>query len=225
MRRLLNKRLRSYLRQRHRGLVLRRALRSVGRTSSSAGLADRCFDDLTYAWNNDVWSASPAFMREIVRCAWQTRGAVLECGSGLSTLLLGVVAERTGARVWSLEHDGAWAERVRGALSRHKLRSAEVRCADLRSFGDYTWYSATDALPRHIGLVVCDGPPGDTPGGRYGLLPLMREHLAPGCVILLDDAGRPGEQEVLERWERELGTTHTLVGSEKPFARLTVPSA
>jgi predicted O-methyltransferase YrrM len=220
----LVKRVRSYLRRRHRNFVLGRAIRSVRRGSATVELPERRFDDLTYGWNNDVWSASPAYMREVLRCAWQARGAILECGSGLTTLLLGAVAERTGARVCSLEHDEFWAERVRAALSLHRLRTAEVRYTELRSYGDYTWYaSASQTLPQNISLVVCDGPPGETQGGRYGLLPRLRANLAPGCVILLDDAARPAEQQVLERWERELGTSHALVGSSKPFARLTVP--
>jgi hypothetical protein len=204
--------------------VLGRALRSVRQASPSTLPPDSRFDDLTYGWNNDVWSASPAFMQEILRCALQTRGAILECGSGLSTLLLGTVAARTGSRVWSLEHDADWAERVRQAMAVHRVTAAEIRHAELRSFGEYMWYSTPpDALPRDIRLVVCDGPPGDTPGGRYGLLPVMRDRLAPGCIILLDDAGRPDEQRVLDLWGRELHTGHTLIGSQKPFARLTIP--
>ena len=45
-------------------------------------------------------------------------------------------------------------------------------------------------LARHLRR-----PPGSTRGGRYGLLTVLGERLAPGCTILLDDAGRPDERE------------------------------
>jgi hypothetical protein len=37
-------------------------------------------------------------------------------------------------------------------------------------------------------------------------------------VILLDDAVREGEQEVLRRWADEHQVTHSINGAEKPFA-------
>jgi hypothetical protein len=58
-------------------------------------------------------------------------------------------------------------------------------------------------MPPAFQLVICDGPPGETPGGRYGLWPVLGQRLAPGAVILLDDADRPGEEEVLRRWSTE----------------------
>ena len=52
-------------------------------------------------------------------------------------------------------------------------------------------------------LAACDGPPGKTLGGRYGLLPVLGDRLPAGSVILLDDATRSGEAEVLRRWTTE----------------------
>ena len=72
-------------------------------------------------------------------------------------------------------------------------------------------------------LVVCDGPPADTVGGRYGLVPIMRDRLAPGCAILLDDAEREHERAIARRWQLELGATHQFVADDKPFIRLIVP--
>ena len=51
-----------------------------------------------------------------------------------------------------------------------------------------------------------DGPPADTADkvlARYPALPALRARLAPGATVVLDDVERPGEQEVLTRWERE----------------------
>jgi len=58
-------------------------------------------------------------------------------------------------------------------------------------------------MPEAFSLVICDGPPGTTKGGRYGLLPVLDKRLPPGATILLDDAGRPAETELIRRWENE----------------------
>jgi hypothetical protein len=58
-------------------------------------------------------------------------------------------------------------------------------------------------MPLEFRLVICDGPPGATAGGRYGLLPVLGERLAAEATILLDDSDREGEAEVLQRWMAE----------------------
>ena len=58
-------------------------------------------------------------------------------------------------------------------------------------------------MPRTFRLVICDGPPSDTHGGRYGVLPLLQARMAPAAIILLDDVDRAGEREVLARWRDE----------------------
>jgi hypothetical protein len=106
--------------------------------------------------------------------AWTAKGPILECGSGLSTILLGLVADRTGNEVWSLEHSTFWAERVRSTLKRHNLQCVRLCQSELRNCGAYLWYDPPkDTMPKDFSLVVCDGPPGNTLGGRYGMLPIM----------------------------------------------------
>jgi predicted O-methyltransferase YrrM len=180
--------------------------------------------DLMHGWGNVFMAAQEDFIRASLACARETDGPILECGSGLSTVLLGVVADRTGATVYSLEHQAVWAQRVSRVLRRYGIASVELFVSDLRGYGAYSWYDPpVDHLPEDVSLVVCDGPPGTTRGGRYGLLPVMRSRLRPGCVILLDDAQRPDEREIAARWARELGTDFAIEGSGKMFARLTVP--
>jgi hypothetical protein len=79
-------------------------------------------------------------------------------------------------------------------------------------------------MPGRFALVVCDGPPYDTKGGRYGLVPRMRERLQPGCVILLDDAYREQERAIARRWKAELGASFTILGATKPYIEMVVRS-
>ncbi len=179
--------------------------------------------DLVYGWANS-WSVKPEYIAAFLRGAREADGPILECGSGLSTVLLGLVAQRTGNQVWSLEHDHEWAKRTRDALRRFRITSVELCVTELRDYGSFTWYDSPAArMPTDFALVVCDGPPGRTPGGRYGLLPILGPHLKPGCTILLDDAARPMEREALARWAHELGVDFTICGADKPFATLVVP--
>jgi hypothetical protein len=74
----------------------------------------------------------------------------------------------------------------------------------LIEYGEFVWYDPPLAqMPEAFSLVICDGPPGTTKGGRYGLLPVLGKRLPPGATILLDDAGRPAETELIRRWEGE----------------------
>lgn len=43
-----------------------------------------------------------------------------------------------------------------------------------------------------------------TPGGRYGLLPVMHERIR-GAQVLLDDAQRAEEQQAIALWRERFG--------------------
>ncbi|HEY5132121.1 MAG TPA: class I SAM-dependent methyltransferase [Candidatus Krumholzibacteriaceae bacterium] len=223
---MIPKRPRRFIRARYEAVFLRRGMSRLLALNDPSDPPPRVLRDLVGGWGNASMSAWVDFIRAFLRCARETEGPILECGSGLSTVLLGLVAARTGKRVYSLEHHAIWADRARRVLRTYGIASVEILVSDLRSYGAYSWYDPPlDILPKNFSLVVCDGPPWDTPGGRYGLLPVMRSHLKPGCIILLDDAHRAGERAIAERWARELGTSFAIEGSDKMFARLSVPKS
>jgi len=160
--------------------------------------------DLMSGWGNEGFAAQTDYLAEVCKQAAKTNGPILECGSGLTSVMLGLLAGRRGVQTWSLEHVGEWRVRVTDVLERFEIPNVQICAAPLRSFGEFEWYDAPLAeMPKEFQLVICDGPPGSTAGGRYGLLPVMGERLSAGSAILLDDATRPGEVEVLERWLSE----------------------
>jgi hypothetical protein len=221
--RLVPKVIKESIRDYQRRRVFRRALKQFAALSLETEPPSNLLVDLVRGWGNEGWSAEHEFLTAALGFAREANGPILECGSGLSTVLLGLVADRAHNQVWSLEHHAGWAVRVSGELRSNGIESVEYCVADLRDFGEFTWYDPPlHRMPSDFALVICDGPPGDTPGGRFGLLPVMRSHLRPGCVILLDDAERPDERRILERWAGELGTTFDLAGSEKPYGVLRV---
>lgn len=100
------------------------------------------FIALTEGWGNG-WSASP----ELLAHAWaKCSGRVLECGSGLSTLVLAAKC-----RVTALEHDPMWASYTQEMLARYGLE-AEVICKPLKA----GWY---DFAGGEYDALLIDGPP------------------------------------------------------------------
>jgi hypothetical protein len=124
-------------------------------------------------------------------------------------------------RLAVVEHDARWRRWVVGQLEREGVGAGVVVIdATLRPHPaadeGLVWYdeaalgAGLDAAlgGELIDLLVVDGPPAFAAGqdmSRYPALPVLRERLAPGATVVLDDIERPGEQEVLRRWEGEFG--------------------
>jgi predicted O-methyltransferase YrrM len=217
-------RVRAFLRAAHRDFVFRRAMNRFLKDPYACTLpGNPVVIDLIYGWGNEEWGALDEYLGGCIGHALTSRGPILECGSGLSTILLGVVAKRQCQSHWALEHTSEWAAKVQRYLNRYKLDSVVLCAKPLKDYGDFCWYDVPlESMPDSFSLVVCDGPPGNTKGGRYGLVPIMSERLKPGCVILLDDAGREQEIGIARRWQAQLRASFEILGSNKPYIEMTV---
>jgi hypothetical protein len=205
--RALARRVRDAARTSIQRVLLHHQLATLDRTLRSGRQPQlRLLEQLERSWGNEAWSAGAPFLSAMLDWLPQTSGAIAECGSGLSTLVLASAASRLGRRVHSFEHDRDWAACIARDLPARLRPSVELNVTPIKSYGEFDWYSLEAVrAPTAIGFVVCDGPPGTTRGGRYGLAPVLRSHLAPGCIVLLDDTQRPSEREILGRWCAELG--------------------
>lgn len=160
------------------------------------------------------WAASPDVLARLVVEVEQRRPLVIvECGSGVSSVVLGYAVQKAGVgRVVSLEHDAQFAEETRENLRVHGLLDVvEVRDAPLVAWSStdgaeqFQWYdlAALEDL-REVGLVFVDGPPGRLgPQSRYPAAPALLPHCADETCFVLDDTIRAGEQEVSARWLQE----------------------
>lgn len=177
------------------------------------------------------WAAGADFLGLLAdTMTGQRPDAVIECSSGLSTLVLARCCERNGGgRVYSLENGPEFAQRTRRALQAYGLgRYAEVIDAPLGEVRlgrePYQWYDLSQ-MPR-VGaqLLVVDGPPGFLqPFSRYPALPLLRSRLERGATVLLDDAARDDEQLLLRRWLAENpGAAFRYDATARGCARLTL---
>jgi hypothetical protein len=180
-------------------IEIRRAISALLRVPAGQLPPPLVLERLAQSWGNGIYAAEPEYLNAVCRLALVTKGPILECGSGLTTLVLAALAGRRGIEIWSLEQDPRWQRRIMAAVRR--IGGVHVALAALRSYGEFDWYTLPHGIPDGFRLVICDGPPGVTRGGRYGLLPVMRSALAHHASVLLDDAQRPGEREVVTRWQ------------------------
>jgi hypothetical protein len=217
-------RIRIFLRAPHRGFVFWRAMkRFLKDPEVCTHPGNRVVIDLIYGWGNESWSAHDEYLAACIDWALNSRGAILECGSGLSTILVGAIAKKRGQKHWVLEHLPEWVTKVQRYLNRYKLDSVILCAKPLKDYGDFCWYDVPlESIPDRFSLVVCDGPPHSTKGERYGLVPIMKERLKPGCVILLNNADRDQELAIARRWQAELGASFEIIGSIKPYIKMTV---
>jgi hypothetical protein len=139
----------------HSKYVFMRAMRQFSALPHNAILPRPILSDLLYGWGYESGSIKHEYASAVLQCAWIARGPILECGSGLSTILLGLVAERTGNEVWSLEHDTFWVEKVSLTLKRHNISSVRLCQSDLRNYGAYLWYDPPkDRMPKDFSRCV-----------------------------------------------------------------------
>lgn len=176
------------------------------------------------------WSASPDFLKLIVEhCLEHQPATILECSSGLTTVMLARCCQLNGhGHVFSLENGAEYAARSRGQLQRYGLETATVIDAPLRDMPvgatQFRWYGY-DGLPEgEIEMLVIDGPPGFIQRhSRYPALPLLYDRLADGCVIFLDDAARRDEQEIVQLWQQQYpGLSHRYIHTERGCSVLTL---
>ncbi|MGP5603273.1 class I SAM-dependent methyltransferase [Corynebacterium casei] len=150
---------------------------------------------------------------------------VVEIGSGTSSIWLGYLAERSGAKVVSVEHEESFAKRTTELVIEHSLEdSVQVKHAplsDVEINGEtHAWYE-TDFIESlgQIDLLFVDGPVGSSSKkARYPALPLLAEKLSPYAVVILDDTHRKDEEEIAEDW----ATEYSLVRNDHSMSRLAI---
>ncbi len=159
------------------------------------------------------WAASPELLRVIVESLFEKRPKlVLELGSGVSTVVAAYALKRIGhGRIVSVDHEPEFADKTRALVAAHGLSDVvEVISAPLKEVhvgsARFHWYDLDVIRPllREVDVLVVDGPPGKgSKLARYPALPLLREHLSRDAIVVVDDARRSDEQEMVRRWVAE----------------------
>jgi predicted O-methyltransferase YrrM len=116
---------------------------------------------------------------------------ILECGSGISTLVLAAAMDE-GATLHVLEDQATWADQVRAALVSHGMGYLVRIHVSEPSEETGWWYDAPADLPD-FDLVFVDGPAFHLADGavntdsRRGLYSKLARNIE-GAVLVVDDA-------------------------------------
>lgn len=158
------------------------------------------------------WAITPDFAKTVTALIKEHKPKlILELGSGVSTLVSAYsLQEVRQGQVVSFEHEKQFAAISSAALLKHAVQdSATVIYAPLKETviagKTWLWYD-TDQLKtlEHIDMVIVDGPPATTQKlARYPALPVLYPLLSADAVILVDDALREDEQQMVRRWLQE----------------------
>ena len=191
-------------RQRVRKLVAQ--LRSIERRSDAVmPIVTR----LREVWGNDSYTADLGFLAEMVERTLTTRGPFLDCGSGISTVILGAITAGSDDSVWSLEQDEVWCREMRVELRRLGLPHVQLLHAPLEITGTAAWYTIDRSdFPRNFPLIICDGPairrslwpPDVFQSWRVGVVEALRKRGVSFETIVLDDADDRRCGTLIDTW-------------------------
>jgi hypothetical protein len=194
----------------------------LGLHAIHAGNADAdAFEKAFIGWGNR-YAADPTLLFAAHEMAMQATGPILETGSGLSTLIMGIAAMKTGGHVHALEHGLDYLKTTQAALLRFGITNVTLHYAPLRPYkAGFIWYELPEGLPENFSLVLCDGP--QQRFGRRGLFELLSDQIR-GAHFLMDDA-TPGQLRHLEAWAAsEIRSVHVQSeGCTRPFAVSPAP--
>jgi predicted O-methyltransferase YrrM len=150
-------------------------------------------------------SRTAAFLARLIR-RYELR-RVLEFGAGTSSVVLAHALAERGGMLTSLERSPEWCTAQWEAIRR--IGSIDARLVPsrlvFRAFrGGAAWCyeRAPDTLAERgpFDLVLVDAPQSWI--GRGGAIHTALPHLAKGALIVVDDAGREGERNMLGGWLR-----------------------
>ena len=196
---------------RHRRLLgrLRRSLAGLDAVTAPEQLTLEMMERIANAWSNRSYSGDPGFLLQMARLAFTSTGPVLDCGSGISTVVAARLVARRGETVVSLEQDQEWHRHLARVLADLRVENVQLWYTPLRPFDDFVWYDLGDRrLPARFGLISCDGPAvysAAWPAALYqswrvGVVPVLLELKVDFDWILLDDETDPRARGVIARW-------------------------
>ena len=133
---------------------------------------------------------------------------ILECGSGVSTLIVSYCLKIIGrGHIISLDHEEKYCDITKSYLEMHGLHNwTEVVHAPLRDviIGGRKWQWYDISFLKDISLIdllIIDGPPRSNSNLiRYPALPLLVNRLNKDAVVIIDDTSRQDEKSTIKLW-------------------------
>tara|TARA_B100000161_G_C33448203_1_gene367855 strand:+ start:71 stop:721 length:651 start_codon:yes stop_codon:yes gene_type:complete len=148
-----------------------------------------------FGYGNLPWTAREDYIFNLIKFETKVDNSIIELGSGLTTLILSAITKKD---FLSLENNYEFFLNTQKYLKKFKLNESNLRYSQLKDYGDFEWYNISKLkIPNRLDLIICDGPPSTTKGGRLGIIKILNL-LSVGGFIIMDDANRKGEQKVIK---------------------------
>ena len=146
---------------------------------------------------------------------------ILELGSGSSTIIIARTLQIMGISPElhiSVDHESRFLSNTQELARNNRVdQLVNFEHCPLQPLADFDlpWYSRIPELVGHtkLDLVVIDGPPAyaeNMGNAREPALTVLRPYLNDNAVIILDDANRVGEQDVVAAWLKQYPEFHLL---------------
>jgi predicted O-methyltransferase YrrM len=160
------------------------------------------------------WAISPDFATVIISLIHEQKPKVIvEASSGVSTLLSAYCLKQIGeGAVFSLEHHEKYTKISSNNVRKHGLEDiVNVIHAPIKEYmiGDkkWQWYDTEKIADKEIDMLIIDGPERLLQKmSRYPAVPLLFKQLSKNAIIVLDDANRKEEEQIVKLWVQEFNS-------------------
>jgi hypothetical protein len=204
----------------------RAAQQLVGGNNIAA--TERLAAQLFAHWGDPLQQADERFLRSLLAEVRAAEGAILQCGSSLTTLILGSICdhdERPKKQLWCLEADRHWANMMRSWLTEYRVNSAHVIHSSAKLFKNYVWYSLDPGrLAPEYHLVICDGNRASVTGA-VATVHRIADRLAPRFVVLIRNVGSAADMKELAAWAKARDANCVLVDKTEGFVKIASRNA
>ena len=140
---------------------------------------------------------------------------IIECGSGLSTLVIGkLLSKQKNAQILAIENDETWINLITRLLNDNMISNVTFRKSDLIQMQEEgkigKWYNIPEILEKSdlVDAIIVDGPYAEKhhdPYSRYYSYQLIANRLKRGGFVYLDDVNRHAEKDFLNEWLKRTG--------------------
>ena len=157
----------------------------------------------------DLWSISPDFGYLVTRNILDEKpDTVIEFGSGLTTLLVGLALKKNGTgKIVSIDQDEKYFDKTKRLISKFRLEDyVDLKLCSIETIHLHgkqrKWY-ATQFLDKidTVQMIIVDGPPGSIQDkARYPALPVLYDKIDKHFICFVDDYNRTAEEQMVDDW-------------------------
>lgn len=195
--------------------------RKISQIQFNYAQLNQLFADTSFFIPLSGWAVSPSTICHVLNdIVVNDRKSIIEFGSGASTLYIAKLlkSNKIEASFFSVESNAEWADKIKKQLELLELTNyvtiinAPIESIDKSlSLGAQTVWYDVDILNEDLktipnfDLVLVDGPFGGlSPNARFSAVPYLKNKLAEGYAIFLDDIDRDDEKIILKNWKDSL---------------------